>query len=53
LAGIAAGSPADVETELIKYKEAGVNTIRIDPDGETVNERLDTLEEVMAIINRI
>ena len=53
LAGIAAGSPADVETELIKYPEAVVNTIRIEPDGETVNERLYTLEEVMAIINRI
>tara|TARA_B110001454_G_scaffold218021_2_gene244807 strand:+ start:2194 stop:3246 length:1053 start_codon:yes stop_codon:yes gene_type:complete len=53
LSGVVVGSPTEVKEKLIRYKQVGVNTFRVDPAGSSIADRLDTLEETMKIINEI
>ena len=44
------GSSADIAEKLKAYKDAGVNTFRVGPYGDSIGERLDTLAETMKIL---
>src|SRR2546427_563391 len=44
----------DVVRERIrKYRDAGVTTLRLQPDGRTLNERLETLGRAVALVNEV
>ena len=35
------------------YQQAGVNTLQVNPDGETLEERLETLARLVELVNEI
>ena len=44
----------DVVRERIrKYRDAGVTTLRLQPDGRTLNERLETLGRAVALVKEV
>lgn len=43
------GTEAQVRERMLAYKACGVTTLRIDPDGRTLQERLDTLGRAINI----
>ena len=43
------GTEAQVRERMQAYKDAGVTTLRVDPDGRTVEERLETLGRAINI----
>jgi F420-dependent oxidoreductase-like protein len=46
------GSEADVRERIRQYRDAGVNTLRIDPAGESMSERLDTLGRAIELVRQ-
>jgi F420-dependent oxidoreductase-like protein len=44
------GTEAMVRERIRKHRDAGVNTIRVQPEGATMEERLETLARVVRII---
>ena len=47
------GNEQDVKDRLRVYQDAGVNTLRAGIEGDTVRERLENLERLMALIEEI
>ena len=47
------GNEQDVKDRLRVYQDAGVNTLRAGIEGETVRDRLENLERLMALINEL
>lgn len=45
------GTQDMVRERLRVYRAAGVNTLRVEPDGQTLDERLRTLARLIALIN--
>jgi hypothetical protein len=43
------GTEAQVRERMLAYKAAGVTTLRVDPDGRTLEERLETLGRAINI----
>jgi hypothetical protein len=43
------GTEAQVRERMVAYKAAGVTTLRVDPDGRTLEERLETLGRAINI----
>ncbi len=46
------GSEADVRERIRLYRDAGVNTLRLEPLGESMNERLDTLGRAIELVRQ-
>ena len=44
------GTPAMVRRRLQAYAEAGITTLRVDPAGETLDERLATLGQLLDLV---
>lgn len=47
------GTREMVRERLGVYQNAGVTTLRVSPDGETLDERLNTLMELVALVNEV
>lgn len=47
------GTGAMVKERIRKYREAGVTTLRVDPQGQHLAERLDTLGRVVQLVNEV
>lgn len=47
------GTDKMVKERIQAYHDAGVTTLRVDPEGSTLGARLDTLEHVMALVKDI
>jgi F420-dependent oxidoreductase-like protein len=47
------GTEDMVRQRLRVHRDAGVNTIRVDPDGATLDERLKTLARLMELVNEV
>ena len=47
------GSEAMVKERIRAYRDAGITTLRVDPDGETLRERLTTLEHIVDLVNSV
>lgn len=47
------GTEAMVRDRIRAYRDAGVTTLRVDPDGETLTDRLDTLGRVIGLVNEV
>ena len=47
------GTDEMVMDRLRAYRDAGVNTVRLDPAGETPTERLDTLSRGLDLVRRV
>ena len=47
------GNEQDVKDRLRVYQDAGVNTLRAGVEGETIRDRLENLERLMALIEEI
>jgi hypothetical protein len=45
------GTEAMVRERVRKHRDAGVNTIRVQPDGTTLEERLENLGRIVKIVN--
>jgi F420-dependent oxidoreductase-like protein len=46
------GTDSMVRGRVRKYRDAGINNLRLDPMGETVTERLDTLARALEIVRQ-
>jgi len=46
------GSEDDVRERIRQYRDAGVNTLRLDPAGESMSERLDTLGRAIDLVRQ-
>ena len=46
------GSEADVRERIRLYRDAGVNTLRLEPVGESMSERLDTLGRAVELVRQ-
>ena len=46
------GTEAMVRERVRKYRDAGINMLRLDPMGETLSERLDTLTHALEIVRQ-
>jgi F420-dependent oxidoreductase-like protein len=44
------GTESMVRARIRAYRDAGVNTLRIDPSGETASDRLDTLARTIELV---
>jgi hypothetical protein len=44
------GTEAMVRDRVRAYRDAGITTLRVDPEGATLRERLDTLGRVMDLV---
>jgi F420-dependent oxidoreductase-like protein len=47
------GTEDMVRERIRAHRAAGVNTLRVEPEGETLNERLTTLGRLMDLVNEI
>lgn len=47
------GTDAMVRERIRAYRDAGVNTVRVDPQGESLPERLETLGRVIDLVNAV
>jgi F420-dependent oxidoreductase-like protein len=47
------GTPAMVRTRLETYRKAGITTLRVDPGGATLDEKLATLGRVMDLVRAL
>jgi F420-dependent oxidoreductase-like protein len=47
------GDEATVKARLQTYKDAGVNTLRVQPSGESMEEKLATLGRIMDMVNTL
>jgi hypothetical protein len=47
------GTETMVRDRIRTYRDAGVTTLRVDPDGETLAERLETLGRVMHLVREV
>lgn len=47
------GTDAMVKTRIRAYRDAGVTTLRVGPEGDTMQERLTTLERVADLVNAV
>ena len=47
------GTEAMVRERIRAYRRAGVTTLRVEPDGATVTERLDTLGRVIELVTSV
>jgi F420-dependent oxidoreductase-like protein len=47
------GTEAMVRDRIRVYRDAGITTLRVDPDGETLSERIDTLGRVMDLVRQV
>jgi F420-dependent oxidoreductase-like protein len=47
------GTDAMVRDRIRAYRDAGVTTLRADPDGETLSERISTLGRVIDLVNSV
>lgn len=47
------GTDAMVRERIRAYRDAGVTTLRVDPVGDTLAERLDTLGRVMELVREV
>ena len=47
------GTVAMVRERLRLYKQAGVNSLQVNPDGETLNERVDNLAQLVELVKEI
>ncbi len=47
------GTEAMVRERIRAYRNAGITTLRVDPAGETVQERLDTLGRVLKLVRDV
>ncbi len=47
------GTDAMVKERIRAYRDAGVTTLRVDPDGRTPSERLDTLARVIDLVKAV
>ena len=46
------GTEAMVRDRVRKYRDAGINMLRLDPVGESLTERLDTLTRALEIVRQ-
>ena len=46
------GTESMVRGRVRKYRDAGINMLRLDPMGETLAERLDTLTRALEIVRQ-
>jgi hypothetical protein len=46
------GTESMVRGRVRKYRDAGINNLRLDPMGETLTERLDTLTRALEIVRQ-
>ena len=47
------GDDAQVSERIRAYRRAGVTTLRLQPEGETVTERLDTLARGLDLVRAV
>jgi len=47
------GTPDMVKERIVAYRDAGVTTLRVDPQGEGLNGRLETLGQVIELVKSI
>ena len=47
------GTPGMVKERIVAYRDAGVTTRRVDPQGEGLDGRLETLGQVMELVNDV
>jgi alkanesulfonate monooxygenase SsuD/methylene tetrahydromethanopterin reductase-like flavin-dependent oxidoreductase (luciferase family) len=47
------GTEDMVRERIRKYRDAGVTTLRLQPDGRTLNERLETLGKAVELVNEV
>jgi F420-dependent oxidoreductase-like protein len=47
------GDEAMVRDRVRAYRDAGVTTLRVDPRGDTLDDRLDTLGRIVDIVNEV
>ena len=47
------GTPEMVKERIVAYRDAGVTTLRVDPQGEGLDGRLETLGQVMELVNDV
>src|SRR6266576_6085756 len=47
------GTPEMVRERLRTHRHAGVNTLQVNPDGQTLDERLATLAQLVELVNEI
>lgn len=47
------GTEQMVRERIRVYRDAGVTTLRVDPDGETLSERIETLGRVMDLVRQV
>jgi len=47
------GSDDDVRARVRAYRRAGISTLRLQPDGRTVAERIDTLGRMLDIVREV
>ena len=43
------GAPAKVKDRIRVYRDAGITTLRVNPDGDTLDERLANLGQFMEL----
>jgi alkanesulfonate monooxygenase SsuD/methylene tetrahydromethanopterin reductase-like flavin-dependent oxidoreductase (luciferase family) len=47
------GTPEMVRARLQAHRDAGVNTIRVQPTGRTMEEQVDTLGRLMELVREV
>ncbi len=47
------GTPDMVKERIVAYRDAGVTTLRVDPQGEDLNGRLETLGQVIELVRSV
>jgi F420-dependent oxidoreductase-like protein len=47
------GTEAMVKERIRKYRDSGVTTLRVDPAGQGVRERLDVLGRIVSLVNEV
>lgn len=47
------GTPEMVRNRVRLYRDSGVTTLRVEPDGKTLHEQLATLEQLIQIVNDV
>ncbi len=47
------GTPDEVRNRIRAYKNAGVTTLRLNPIGDTIDKRLDTLGQAMSLVREV
>ena len=47
------GTPEMVKERIVAYRDAGITTLRVDPQGEGLDGRLETLGRVMELVNDV